>query len=66
MKAERSGSYLGVMMVPVFLLGFAGAAAATPVDQTGVTGQREVQQQDPNTPPDCKKYPDDSRCKSKK
>ena len=63
MKAQRSGSYLGVMVVPAFLLAFAGTAAATPVDQTGVTGQREVHQQDPNTPPDCRKFPDDSRCK---
>lgn len=65
MRAERNGSSVGVVMVPVFLLVFAGAAAATPLDQTAVTGQREAQQQDPNTPPDCKKFPDDSRCRKK-
>lgn len=65
MKAHRSGSYLGVMVVPAFLLAFAGGATATPVDQAGVTGQREVNQQDPNTPPDCKKFPEDTRCQKR-
>jgi hypothetical protein len=53
------------MVVPAFLLAFAGGATATPVDQAGVTGQREVNQQDPNTPPDCKKFPEDTRCQKR-
>jgi hypothetical protein len=65
MKVKSSRLYLGAMMVPTFLLAFAGIAPAADVHQ-GVTGQREVYQsgdQDPKTPPDCAKYPRDTRCK---
>ena len=66
MKARRSGSYLAVMMVPALLLAFSASAPAAQTNQTGVTGQRDVYQQDPNNPPDCTKYPKDTRCKPKK
>ena len=48
------------------LAGNPGAASGSATIVAAVT-QDEVQQagggQDPNSPPDCKKYPNDTRCK---
>ena len=49
------------------LAGTAGPSSAGLITIAAV-GQDEAQQasdQDPNTPPDCKKYPKDSRCGKK-
>jgi hypothetical protein len=43
---------------------FAGAGFAAPVSAADrVTIVQASPDQDPNTPPDCKKYPKDVRCK---
>lgn len=63
-------SYFISAMLTAMLGAFSGAALAGPGNPvlavTGATsgyGQDEVQQSDPKTPPDCKKYPKDPRCK---
>ena len=63
-------SYCISMMLTAMLAVFSGAALAGPAnpvlaatETTTVFGQDEVQQSDPKTPPDCKKYPTDPRCK---
>lgn len=62
-------TYLMSMMLMAMLATFSGATIAGPgsavLAATTVYGQDEVQQSDPGTPPDCKKYPKDPRCKGK-
>ena len=63
-------SYFISAMLTAMLGAFSGAVLAGTGNPfpaaTGTTsgyGQDEVQQSDPKTPPDCKKYPKDPRCK---
>ena len=66
-------SYCVSMMLAATLAAFSGVTLAGSTGPTSAAsgtivalGQDEAKQasdQDPNTPPDCKKYPKDSRCK---
>ena len=67
--------YCMSILLAAMLAAFSGAtmAGTSSSSSTGsftiaAVGQDEVQQasdQDPNTPPDCKKYPKDTRCGKK-
>lgn len=46
-----------------FFLAFAGMATASPVQAAGT--ESATPQQGPSTPPDCKKTPQDPRCKDR-
>jgi hypothetical protein len=62
-------SYFISAMLTAMLGAFSGAVLAGPgnpvlaATATTAFGQDPVQQSDPKTPPDCKKYPKDPRCK---
>lgn len=63
----------GSTVMAALVLAFSGAAMAGPIggqspDRVVYAGKSTVQagDQDPNTPPDCKKFPNDSRCGIKK
>ena len=63
-------SYFISAMLTAMLGAFSGAALAGPgnpfsaaLEATSGSGQDQVQQSDPKTPPYCKQYPKDPRCK---
>lgn len=75
MKATRYGSYLASILMSALIGAFSGTALAGQVGPLSTSpynviafGQEIMQtgDQDPNSPPDCKKYPRDTRCQGKK
>jgi len=73
METRTKWRYCGSATTAAMALALCGAAMAVPVGgklpdaviYAGTNGTAEAGDQDPNTPPDCKKYPKDSRCKAK-
>lgn len=72
MKATRFWSYLASILMSAVLGAFSGIAVAGqsgPLSTSSysvIALNQEIAQaddQDPNSPPDCKKYPKDRRCK---
>ena len=73
MKAKVYWLHWGSTVMAALALSFAGTALAAPIggqlpDTVIHAGKTDVRAsgQDPSTPPDCKQYPNDTRCQSKK
>jgi hypothetical protein len=74
MKAKRFRWHWGSTVLAALALAFSGLALAAPIAGQApakvIYAKDAVVQaagdQDPNTPPDCKKYPKDTRCTVKK
>ncbi len=58
--------YLSPILVALTVTGLAATASAGPVTQGKGTLALENQTSGQETPPDCKKNPEDPRCKEKK
>lgn len=71
MKATSYWSYFVSILVSAILGAFSGIAVGgqgVPVSSSigATTILAQADDQDPNTPPDCKKFPRDTRCGGKK
>ena len=54
------------LLLAACVAAFAGASFAGTPPSTDRMIVAQAPTQDPSTPPDCKKYPKDTRCKDKK
>ena len=73
MKLKRFWRDWGSTVMAALVLAFSGTAMAGPIggqlpDRTIYAGKPDIKagDQDPHTPPDCKKFPKDSRCQVRK
>jgi hypothetical protein len=65
MRMENQSRKYASVLLAACLAAFAGATFANSVPATDRMIVAQAPDQDPKTPPDCKKYPKDVRCPKK-